>query len=131
MRSIGGLAALGALLFVAPAMGADDIKAGSITNSPPMISYASDGTTLQDAIVDLAAAMSRNMGRTIVFESIPFKGLLPAMEAKRIVAREAGVKCLVVSHFVPADSVADETWREAGAPHYHGGIILRRELMEI
>jgi polar amino acid transport system substrate-binding protein len=84
MRSIGGLAALGALLFVAPAMGADDIKAGSITNSPPMISYASDGTTLQGAIVDLAAAMSRNMGRTIVFESIPFKGLLPAMEAKRI-----------------------------------------------
>jgi polar amino acid transport system substrate-binding protein len=49
-----------------------------------MISYASDGTTLQGAIVDLAAALSRQMGRTIVFESIPFKGLLPAMEAKRI-----------------------------------------------
>lgn len=32
---------------------------GSITNSPPMISYASGGTTLQGAIVDLAAAISR------------------------------------------------------------------------
>jgi len=87
MRSIGRLAplaALGVFLIVRPAMAADDIKAGSITNSPPMISYASDGTTLQGAIVDLAAAMSRQMGRTIVFESIPFKGLLPAMEAKRI-----------------------------------------------
>lgn len=89
MRSIGKLvplAAFGVLVFgsVAPAIAADDIKAGSITNSPPMISYASDGTTLQGAIVDLAAAMSRQMGRTIVFESIPFKGLLPAMESKRI-----------------------------------------------
>lgn len=87
MRSIGRLAplaALGVLLIVRPALAADDIKAGSITNSPPMISYASDGTTLQGAIVDLAAAMSRQMGRTIVFESIPFSGLLPAMEAKRI-----------------------------------------------
>jgi polar amino acid transport system substrate-binding protein len=89
LRSIGRLlplAAVGILALggAAPALAADDIKAGSITNSPPMISYASDGTTLQGAIVDLAAAMSRQMGRTIVFESIPFKGLLPAMEAKRI-----------------------------------------------
>jgi polar amino acid transport system substrate-binding protein len=87
MQSIGTLArvtALGALLLAGPAVAGNDIKAGSITNSPPMISYASDGTTLQGAIVDLAAAMSRQMGRTIAFESIPFKGLLPAMEAKRI-----------------------------------------------
>ena len=87
MRSIGTLArvtALGAFLLAGPAVAADDINAGSITNSPPMISYASDGTTLQGAIVDLAAAMSKQMGRTIAFESIPFKGLLPAMEAKRI-----------------------------------------------
>jgi len=87
MQSIGTLArvtVLGAFLLAGPAVAADDIKAGSITNSPPMISYASDGTTLQGAIVDLAAAMSRQMGRTIAFESIPFKGLLPAMEAKRI-----------------------------------------------
>jgi polar amino acid transport system substrate-binding protein len=78
------LATLGALLALGRAMAADVIKAGSITNSPPMISYAADGTTLQGAIVDLAAAMSKQMGRTIAFESIPFKGLLPAMEAKRI-----------------------------------------------
>jgi ABC-type amino acid transport substrate-binding protein len=129
LRSIGKLvplAAFGVLVFgsVAPAIAADDIKAGSITNSPPMISYASDGTTLQGAIIDLAAAMSRQMGRTIVFESIPFKGLLPAM-----VAREAGVACLVLSHFVPSDSVADETWREAAARHYGGKIVIGSDLM--
>jgi len=78
------VAALGAFLAGGVAFAADDIKAGSITNSPPMISYASDGTTLQGAIVDLAAAMSRQMGRTIVFESIPFNAQIPAMQAKRI-----------------------------------------------
>ncbi len=67
-----------------PAMAADNIAAGSITNSPPMISYAADGSTLQGAIVDLAAAMSRQMGRTIEFKALPFNGLLPAMQAKNI-----------------------------------------------
>jgi polar amino acid transport system substrate-binding protein len=76
------IAALGAAC--APTATAADITAGSITNSPPMISYKEDGTTLQGAIVDLAAAMSAKMGRTIVFQSIPFAGILPAMEAKRI-----------------------------------------------
>jgi polar amino acid transport system substrate-binding protein len=63
---------------------AEKIVAGSMTNSPPMISYANDGTTLQGAIVDLAAAMSKQMGRTIEFKSIPFPGLMPAMQAKQI-----------------------------------------------
>lgn len=86
VRTLAGVTAIGVLLAIAafPAAAADEIKAGSITNSPPMISYASDGTTLQGAIVDLAAAMSREMGRTIAFDAIPFNGLLPAMEAKRI-----------------------------------------------
>ena len=69
---------------ISPARAADAITAGSITNSPPMISYAADGTTLQGAIVDLAAAMSQQMGRTIAFKAIPFSGLLPAMQAKNI-----------------------------------------------
>lgn len=84
IRSFDPFVALAMLLVATATIAAEPIKAGSITNSPPMISYASDGTTLQGAIVDLAAAMSRKMGREIVFESIPFAGLLPAMEAKRI-----------------------------------------------
>jgi polar amino acid transport system substrate-binding protein len=66
------------------ASAADDIRSGTITNSPPMISYASDGTTLQGFIVDLAAAMSKQMGRTIVHQAIAFNGILPAMEAKHV-----------------------------------------------
>jgi polar amino acid transport system substrate-binding protein len=76
----------GALFAAAPgsASAADDIQSGTITNSPPMISYASDGTTLQGFIVDLAAAMSKQMGRTIVHQAIAFNGILPAMEAKHV-----------------------------------------------
>ncbi len=63
---------------------AQPITAGSITNSPPMIAYADDGTTLQGVIVDLAAAMGKQMGRPIEFKALPFAGLLPAMQAKNI-----------------------------------------------
>jgi len=75
------LVASGGLL---PALAADDIVAGSLTNSPPMISYASDGTTLQGMIVDLAAAMSQQLGRKIVFKPLAFPAILPALEAKNI-----------------------------------------------
>lgn len=74
------LAALGS----SAAFAADEISAGSLTNSPPMISYASDGTTLQGMIVDLAAAMSKQMGRTIVFKPMAFPALIPALESKNI-----------------------------------------------
>ena len=67
-----------------PAHAADEIAAGSLTNSPPMIAYAADGTTLQGMIVDLAAAMSKQMGRTIVFKPMAFPALIPALEAKSI-----------------------------------------------
>jgi polar amino acid transport system substrate-binding protein len=69
---------------IAPALAADDINAGSLTNSPPLISYAADGTTLQGMIVDLAAAMSQKMGRTIVFKPMAFPAIIPALEAKSI-----------------------------------------------
>jgi len=85
--SLGRLAAFPLLMLCAgvlPARAADEITAGSITNSPPMISYAGDGSTLQGAIVDLAAAMSQKMGRQIVFKPIPFPGLIPAIQAKHI-----------------------------------------------
>ena len=48
-----------------------------------------------------------------------------------VVARAAGVKCLVLSHFVPADSVADEQWREAAARDFDGKIVLGHDLMEL
>jgi ribonuclease BN (tRNA processing enzyme) len=48
------------------------------------------------------------------------------------VATEAGVKTLVLSHFVPGGpGLSDETWAEAVRPHFAGRLIVGRDLMEI
>ncbi|MGH8130381.1 MAG: MBL fold metallo-hydrolase [Steroidobacteraceae bacterium] len=49
------------------------------------------------------------------------------------VAAAAGVKTLVLSHFVPPDDplVTEQMWRDAARRHYRGEIIVGRDLMEI
>jgi ribonuclease BN (tRNA processing enzyme) len=48
------------------------------------------------------------------------------------VAAEAGVKTLVMSHFVPGDdlTITDEQWTEDARKHFKGRIIVGRDLME-
>jgi ribonuclease BN (tRNA processing enzyme) len=55
-----------------------------------------------------------------------------AEDAARI-AQRAGVKTLVLSHFVPPDDpqVTDAMWRDAAARHFRGTIIVGRDLLEI
>ena len=49
------------------------------------------------------------------------------------VAQAAGVKTLVLSHFVPAGdpAVTDQMWLEAARAHFRGNIIVGKDLMEI
>ena len=48
------------------------------------------------------------------------------------VAEAAGVKTLVLSHFVPGDgSIADDLWRNAAKQHFRGEVIVGRDLMEL
>jgi ribonuclease BN (tRNA processing enzyme) len=49
------------------------------------------------------------------------------------VAQAAGVKTLVLSHFVPADDplVTDQMWLEAARTHFRGSVIVGKDLMEI
>jgi ribonuclease BN (tRNA processing enzyme) len=49
------------------------------------------------------------------------------------VATAAGVKTLVLSHFVPPDDplITEETWAEAARRYFKGRIIVGRDLMEI
>ncbi len=48
-------------------------------------------------------------------------------------ATEAGVKTLVLSHFVPGGHpfVPDEVWYDAVRPHFSGEIIVGRDLLEV
>lgn len=49
------------------------------------------------------------------------------------IATEAGVKTLVLNHFVPGGdpSLTDEVWRDAVAPYFKGRLIVGRDLLEI
>jgi ribonuclease BN (tRNA processing enzyme) len=49
------------------------------------------------------------------------------------VAAAAGVKTLVLSHFVPSDDplLTEEMWRSAAARHFTGRIVVGRDLLEI
>jgi ribonuclease BN (tRNA processing enzyme) len=56
----------------------------------------------------------------------------PVEDAARV-AREAGVKSLVLSHLIPPDDpdVSETMWIEAARPHFQGPILVGRDLMEI
>ncbi len=55
----------------------------------------------------------------------------PVEEAGRM-AKEAGVKTLVLTHFVPGGlPIEDRLWREAAATHFDGEIIVGRDLMSL
>ena len=49
------------------------------------------------------------------------------------IAAQAGVKTLVLSHFVPGDdaSITDEQWAEGVHKHFQGRVIVGKDLMEI
>ena len=49
------------------------------------------------------------------------------------VAKAAGVKTLVLTHYVPVDdpSVTDEIWEEGAKTHFDGKILVGKDLMEI
>jgi ribonuclease BN (tRNA processing enzyme) len=49
------------------------------------------------------------------------------------IAAEAGVKTLVLSHFVPAETpaVPDDVWLAGAKAHFSGEVILAKDLMEI
>lgn len=49
------------------------------------------------------------------------------------VATQAGVKTLVLSHFVPGGPpiISDEQWADAVRPHFSGKLVVGRDLMEL
>jgi len=56
-----------------------------------------------------------------------------AVEDAGRVAAAAGVKTLVLSHFVPSDDplLTDQMWRDAAKAHFSGEVIVGKDLMEI
>jgi ribonuclease BN (tRNA processing enzyme) len=50
-----------------------------------------------------------------------------------LIAAEANVRTLVLSHFVPGETtaMADEVWRDGAKAHFKGEVVVGRDLMEI
>jgi ribonuclease BN (tRNA processing enzyme) len=49
-----------------------------------------------------------------------------------LIAQEAGVKTLILSHLTPPiDSITDNTWRKGVAKHFKGEIIVGKDLMVV
>jgi ribonuclease BN (tRNA processing enzyme) len=57
---------------------------------------------------------------------------LPIYPAKGRIAREAGVKTLVLSHLTPGlDNINEDEWRAGAAKSFKGEIIVAKDLMVI
>jgi ribonuclease BN (tRNA processing enzyme) len=82
-----------------------------------------------EAAVDRLAAGVGNAAR--LKESV-MSHHTSAADAGRV-AREAGVKTLVLSHFVPAEepAITDAMWIAAARAHFDGEVVLGEDLLEI
>ena len=49
------------------------------------------------------------------------------------VAQAAGVKMLVLSHLVPSDdpAITEQMWVDAARVHFHGPVVVGKDLLEI
>jgi ribonuclease BN (tRNA processing enzyme) len=67
-----------------------------------------------------------------VDKDVSASGHTSAEDAGRV-AQAAGVKTLVLSHFVPADDplVTDQMWIDAARAHFQGAVVVGKEFMEI
>src|SRR5437764_11167700 len=59
-------------------------------------------------------------------------GQTSAEDAARV-AQAAGVKILVLSHLIPADDpeVTEEMWADAARRHFHGSVIVGKDLLQV
>ncbi len=109
----------------------------------------SGDTSRSDALVELAAGADvlvhealypPALGRIVAGDTNASSALLrhllashtPAEDCGRV-AEAAGVKTLVLSHFVPTDDpeVTDRMWLDAARAHFRGRVIVGKDLMEI
>jgi ribonuclease BN (tRNA processing enzyme) len=108
----------------------------------------SGDTARSDALISLARGADVLVHETLyvpavdrIVASIPNAATLKqhiidshtAVEDCGRVAEAAGVKTLVLSHFVPTDdpAVTDEMWLAAARAHFRGTVILGRDLLEV
>jgi ribonuclease BN (tRNA processing enzyme) len=110
------------------------VISGDTAYSPELIQLARGADVLVHEVMD-AAKIDPIVGRlpnaATLREHLMASHTL--VEEVGQVAAAAGVKTVVLSHFVPADdaSITDEMWAAGVRKHFGGQIIVGRDLMEI
>ena len=110
------------------------VISGDTTYSPELIALAKGADVLVSEVMHLA-------GLETLLKKVPNAATLREhLLASHIVTEDlgklaaaAGVKTLVLTHFVPPDdnSITDDMWTEGVRKHYGGQIIVGRDLLEI
>lgn len=110
------------------------VISGDTAYSPELAELAKGADILVHEVMYLPgieALLKTNPHANKLREHLLASHTLPSDVGK--VAAEAGVKTLVLSHFVPGDdlSITDEQWTADARKHFKGLIIMGKDLMEI
>jgi ribonuclease BN (tRNA processing enzyme) len=110
------------------------VISGDTTRSDNLVKLAQGAEVLVHAVL-YAPALDRLVARVPNATALRASILAnqTSVEDAGWVAQAAGVKSLVLSHFVPADdpAITDQMWIDAARTHFRGSVIVGKDLMEI
>jgi ribonuclease BN (tRNA processing enzyme) len=110
------------------------VLSGDTAYAPELAEFAKGADVLVHEVMYLPgveALVRRMPNATRLREHLLASHTLPEDVGR--IAAQAGVKTLVLSHFVPGDdpSITDEQWSEGVRKHFSGRIVVGKDLMEI
>ena len=110
------------------------VISGDTAYAPELAEFAKGADVLVHEVMHLGgleALLKRVPNAATLREHLLASHTLPEDVGR--VAAAAGVKTLVLSHFVPGDdpAITDEMWSEGVRKHYAGRIVVGKDLMEI
>ena len=110
------------------------VISGDTTYAPELAEFAKGADVLLHEVIyppGIETLVRRLPNATRLREHLLASHTVPEDVGK--IAAQAGVKTLVLTHFVPGDdpSISDEQWAEGVRKHFTGRIIVGKDLMEI
>jgi ribonuclease BN (tRNA processing enzyme) len=110
------------------------VISGDTTKSDNLVKLAAGADVLVHAVL-YVPALDRLVARVPNASALKASILAnqTSVEDAGRVAQAAGVRTLVLSHFVPSDDpeVTDQMWIEAASAHFSGSVIVGRDLLEV
>lgn len=110
------------------------VISGDTSPSQNLVKLAADADVLVHSVM-YPSALDRLVARVPTAAALK-KSILAhqtSAEAAGRLAQEAGVKTLVLSHFVPPDDpeLTEAMWADAARRHFRGAVVVGRDLLEV